>query len=789
MLGGSTSTGRVEAGWPRCHYYSRRVVRRLPLRAIAGVATALTLGLATLTPAAAVSAGGSATQADGSLSVEAPGKDAEYDPPLEVTIDGLNPGAVPRSGPILITGTVTNLDLEEWRVIKLYPFTNGGDCAGCPPIMRTAAEVELAAKSDPDAPTGNRVTSVEDEIPALGPGESATYTLRIPQPTLRELFPRTATGIYWFGVHALGQSDTSERDTVADGRARTFLPSVRPADARPVDTSVVIPLRAPIAHAGDGSLARAPQWQAALAPDGILGGPLAFGSASGDARVTWLVDPAVPDAVRQLALGNPPREFEVVTPDEPGDEQSDPSDGTGDDADGDDDASDDATDDPPAVDPSDPLANAALSWLNQARRVLADGTDDALSLLPYGDPDLSAVGAALPRLYTEARQQPSAVLAEWGAVGVPTVASPSGYLSAKALAATSDDATVLLTDEAFGVKSFPDGAPDGGLIGERPVVTTSSNAAAGGPGPDPATAPVALRQRILTEAVLRLLTAGAAGPTPLVVVLPAASGARGAREFWSGLDLSWIRLTGIGSQSIPAGVTHHGRTPAERQVDPQALSYPRVQRRAEVPTGLLSDDHQVIRLAQTLQDILGEDVLIASQLIDEALAATSYSLRDDGSTRTRLAGLRDWVEGQLGEVTLDAPSGATLSSSSGSFNVSVRNSLDHPVTVQIQATTDRGATIKADNPIVLAARSRASIPVSADMTQPGVHNVTLRLTDSRGVPLGAEDDLPIRSGQAGVVIWAIMGVGAGILFLAIAIRLFRRFRRHREAAAATQGSP
>ena len=57
----------------------------------------------------------------------------------------------------------------------------------------------------------------------------------------------------------------------------------------------------------------------------------------------------------------------------------------------------------------------------------------------------------------------------------------------------------------------------------------------------------------------------------------------------------------------------------------------------------------------------------------------------------------------------------------------------------------------------------------------GVHQVKLVLTDEEGTRLGPAADLPIRSSQSGRVIWVIIGVGAALLFGAIALRLFRRF--------------
>ncbi|MBM7517600.1 DUF6049 family protein [Nocardioides nitrophenolicus] len=722
-------------------------------RLLAGLATALVL--ATGTPPASAQA----------EPATAP-KHAAYDPPLEVSIDALTPGVLPTKGPLVVRGTVTNVDLETWQRINLYPMFG----SGAPP-MTTEDELTAAIATDPEAEVGKRYTedlAVRAEVASLGPGETQTYTIRIPQRVLREEFTSPTTGVYWFGVHALGEN-ADGRDTLADGRARTFLPYVAPGAGAPVDTSVVVPLRGRVAHSADGELGRTSWWDEALAPDGTLGGPLAFGAASGTKPVTWLVDPAVPDAVSQLAAGNPVREITPVAPaDDPSESESPSPSGSASSAgEG---GGDGAEVGGATLQPDSPLVRAAQTWLDKAGTVLPD---DAVAVLPYGDPDLAAAARALPSLYPTARKHPSATLTAWGVEGTPVVASRNGYLDAAAIDKVDDDATVLLGEQMFGAQDYPDGPPARGRVGDRPVVPTSTATAKGGPGPDRVLAPVALRQRLLSEATVRILAA-AAGRTPdgqadpLVVVLPSTIDAAGASEFWAGLDPALVSLV-----SLPT-ITHLGTD--ESQIDPDELTYPEGQVSAQLDAGVFSEAGALIRSGRSLQSILGDGYAIGDTLVGEALAGTSYAMRDDSDAGPRLDRSRSWVTDQLEMVSLSAPQGVTLSSSSGSFNVAIANTLDHAVTVRIEAATDEDATIKAANPIVLAANSRSSVPISADMHGTGVHNVRLRLTDADGTPIGAEAELPIRSGQVGVVIWAIMGTGAGILFLAIGIRLVRRFR-------------
>ena len=160
--------------------------------------------------------------------------------PLQVTIDDLAPATLPRRGPIRVSGTVTNVDAEVWRAVNLYSFVSDTP-------MTTAAELVEAAASDPLLPVGERIIDPGPylTIAELAPGESATYSFEVPRRRIAAVATGVATGVagvYWFGVHALGEGPEG-RVEGADGRARTFLPLVPPRLRRTVDTALVIPIR------------------------------------------------------------------------------------------------------------------------------------------------------------------------------------------------------------------------------------------------------------------------------------------------------------------------------------------------------------------------------------------------------------------------------------------------------------------------------------------------------------------------------------------------------------------
>ena len=701
----------------------------------------------------AVATGGAllATLAVGVLAPVAPAvadDEETYDAPLLMTIDEMTPGYVPDRGPIEVRGTVTNRTTEEWRGITVYPFV---DVDGAP--MTTAAELEEATATEPDAVVGERITAVSDDIDTLEPGETATYSLTVPRSEL----PTAARGVYWFGVHALGQSDETPADLVADGRARTFLPYVGDTGTEQQDVSVVVPLRHRVLHTARGSVARPGVWEDLLSEHGNLGRMLAFGQASLAEPVTWLVDPAVLDAVRQLARGNPGRSLApTVEPDQGEDGTESPS------------GSATASTTADADEPKEPSGiPGAADWLSAVQDQLR--FSDALAL-PYGDIDLSAAADHAPELYQRARERTS-VLDDWDVDADPAIAAPSGYLDANAFLLAADDSIALVTDQMFGRREFRNGPPAIGRVGDHRIAVVDSAAGTGGPGPDPRVAPVALRQRILSEAALRLLHHD---DGTLVVVLPPTVDPEDADQFWSGLGADWVHLTSVSDAMIGAS----------EPVDLSKLTYPDEEVDAELDASLMDEAQGLLRDGESLQRLLTFNDTVAGQVVGEALTATSYADRAaPAESAEHLAAAREWIAERQAGIRLRGPRGVTLSSDDGSFAVTLVNHLRQPVTVQLEDRSDEGIQVDVGDPIEIAANSRATQVIDAHTSEVGVHHVRLRLTDSDGHPLGATTEVTIRSGQVGEIIWVIIGTGAGILFVAIGIRLVRRIRRSRSSAA------
>ena len=678
---------------------------------------------------------------------------ARGDEPLAVTLDALSPSFVPAKGVLRITGSVTNTDHETWSAINVLPILSSAP-------MTSTAELAEAAALGPTSYIGDRIVEPGsfDTIPSLDPGESAQFAIRLPQSQITV----SAAGVYWLGIHALGEGPEL-RDGSADGRARTFIPLV-PRTKASVDTALVIPLRRQVDHAADGRVENLAGWTRTLANGGRLRSLLEFGASAGSRPISWLLDPALPDTIRALAAGNPPRSLTPTEPDPAGPAGS--SSGPKASASGPSGAP--STEPDPETDPADAAAESAATaaagpWLDRLKSALGSGQ---ILALPYGNVDVPAAAEHDPESYVDARELSGTVLQPWGLRMSSAVASPSGYLDGAAIELVESGATVLVTD-----RMFPDGAPVVARTSGKRLVTTSAGAASGGPGPDARLGGVTLRQRILSEAALHLLEPGR---RPLVVVFPQSWTPTGTTDFFEGLDVDWMHLTTV------AGVASR----AVEDVASDRLSYPNRESRRELTASNFASAAALAAAGETLQNVLADNDSIAAEVTKQSLNGISYAGRlHPDATRASLDRSRAWIEGQLGAVGVEAPPGVTLSSANGRFAATLTNKLDQPVEVGLQALTDDALEISGPTSVAIGAGDRTTVLLNASTDTVGVHQVTLVVTDLSGTPLGASDDMTIRSAQVSQVIWVILGGGAALLFGAIAVRLFRRVRAARVTAA------
>lgn len=683
--------------------------------------------------------------------------------PLIVHLDSLSPAALTDDDrPLRITGTVTNQSAEPWTGVNLYAFRS------TTPIV-DATSLAASATIDPAEYVGDRIVEpgTYDTLDLLQPGQTAGFSIKVP----RDLLGIVEPGAYWIGVHAIGDSSVP-RDEFADGRARTFIPYVAPTEET-LDTAIVVPVRDQVRHTANGRVSGVRRWSASLGDGGRLDAVLDAGESSGGAAISWLVDPAVLATVARLAAGNPPRSLAPDPALVEAEQDGEAEDGQG--------AEPPAETPVPGGAPLGPTAPAdeqlsddklavaqvAQAWLDRFSALVAGQT---VLALPYGDLDVSAAATHGPAFYSDAVARAAEVMGALGIAHTPVLAPPEGLISPDALQAATPDSTVLLGDTSFAV---PPDAPQSmvRLLGHK-VVVTSSGAASGGPGPTSADDPLALRQRLLSEAALRLYAGSTA---PVVLVLPDDWYPQEPADLFTALDLPWLRPVPLADISSRPAVG----------LDAGDLSYTDEDADSELGASNFSAAQALRQQAAVMDGVLTNPSLVRQHANDEALATLSVRQRPRAiaaaaSARAGAGHLDD----QLADIDVVTPSSVTLSSEDGTLGATVVNGLDQPVTVMVEAMGD-GALEVADSDVLRlapGARSRLLLDVSASRL--GIHQVRLVVTDQDGTPLGGSASLPVRAAQVSAIIWYILVFGAVLLFGTIAVRVVRQVR-----ARGAEGDP
>jgi hypothetical protein len=385
--------------------------------------------------------------------------------------------------------------------------------------------------------------------------------------------------------------------------------------------------------------------------------------------------------------------------------------------------------------------------------------------LPYGDLAVESASAYDQPLLDQAFRHTGRRVRPWGLPLQSVVAPPTGRTVGDVVSRLPRDTQVLLDDT--GVRGA---APTVNRVNGRRTVLMSSGAAAGGPGPVDPLSPLALRQRILSEAALRFLGDG----QPLVVRLPTGHHRPVGRSFFSGLDVPWLRLS-----------TLDGATAAT----PRPLSATRLRRPLASPRlspPIFAEANRLLANARVLQSVLPGNVVLRRQLFEETAGNLSYSAATDPfGAAARVRSTSGWVSDNLAGIDLVPPESVTLASASGHFSALVSNDLDVPVTVKVRARSDPALEITGGETVQLPPHGRTTVLLNAATHELGVHTVTLELTNKRGRPLGAADPFPIRAEQVSRLIWVIIGAGLALLFAAIVVRLVRRILRARAGRAAS----
>ena len=669
-----------------------------------------------------------------------PAAAAEDDTPAPLTVEltRLSPSTIPQKGKIVLAGTVRNDSDEIWSAINVHPVVSAVP-------MTDREQLAAAAASDPTVEIGERLTQV-GQFAAIGdllPGQSTTFRISL---AVKDLPISTSPGVYWIGVHALGQNATG-RDGIADGRARTFIPRV--ADDAETSVALVLPLRERVRRDHVGRLLDTSDWSATLADDGRLERIAALLNTAGGLPATMLVDPAVIDAVASVAANNPILSLGDGQATEPTEEPTD-------------EPSDSATPSRSAVDRLGPTDRAnAARWLAQVKT--ASNWQTVLGL-GYADPDTASLARHRRQLLTLAAKESAAAFKLLGVDAIPAVAPATGWLDDGALGSIAAGTMVLVSDHS---------APRTRSLWRTPksqdLVLTDEQAASGGPGPTTPLDALAVRQRIVSDAALRAQQ-GTTGP--MVVELPADwdPGPRWkSSDFFAGLNLPWLDLV-----------------PLDRQADSTptfdaALGYPASERHDEVGLANVSASRTLTTTATVMGQLLRSTNDVQHSLNGIALEAVSYHARDDQAiARDQILDTNLTMRARLDRVSVIGTDFVTLSGGSGTLTVTLVNQLDQPIRVGIAPrTSNADVRIETPKPLDMAPGQRTVLRLRARASSIGVHEVTLTPVTADGAELGTPLTFSLRTSQVGKLIWVVLVCGGLLLIVMILRRIRRGLREHR----------
>ncbi len=686
---------------------------------------------------------------------------------LAVTIETLTPTVLRADDRIEVSGTITNVDDQRWSAINAFLVISAG-------ALTTRQELQDAADSPDTSYIGDRVVEPEafQSVGDLAPGESVGYTLRVPY---RLLDISGASGVYQLGVQVLGTDETGTRSLSATGRARTFVPLVQPGDASVMRTSLLWPLMSPVRRVADGRVINADRLLRLCGPGGRLRTLLDLAARAPGAPLTLMLDPALLDALGDLATGTANRPVEDV-------------------GDGPDLTAPGALAEYVRTTPNEESSaqRTARTWLRDLL-VLAERVPVMVS--GYAGPDLAALPTrASPdvafdpvpvpvgrRLRAVVDQATAATLRSLDLTATPLWWPPGGYADTLALTrAAPSVAASVVTAESLPLRLDAGAALLRVDTATSPAIVVVDDPAYldGGPGPGDTDSALQVRQRIAAETALQALDLASQGRRigNAAVVLdrrwdPGVQWAGSA--FFTAFSTSWTRVETL-SQQLDRRLPVYGGEPV----------VPAIPEATPLPAAVVEAAAVVDRRSRVLAELLRGTTVTETAMLraDKAASvAISHRWRDQprrGAAYARRTA-RSLVE-DLRSVSVEVPSFVTLSSRSGRFGITITNQLDSAVSVGVDFDAGR-FTLPDISPLRIGAGERRTVLVSASVTDVAVAQVRARLTTVDGSQFGRPATFTLRTSTLGVAIWIALGAGAGFVVLLVLRRSWRQARSSRVA--------
>jgi len=625
------------------------------------------------------------------------------DPGVVVSITSMTPSTWASGATLSISGAVTNntgADLKGARVVMW---------ASAKPVT-TLADFQAALAAAPTSPAGTVVSGDQAGVALAADGDGDLPSGAQVSFTVQGQ-PKLATqGAYLVGVQVLN----SRGQVLA--RARLMLST---GDG-PATSALLVPLTSRPSLVTPGDASANPPVPAVFRDDhladdlqGNLGKLIALAAQPG---VTALIDPALVDALTQMAAGYNVTTGDTTTP------------GTGQDA-----------------------AKSALTSLNS---IITTG--DAYRL-PSGDPDVVAL-ASLPQassILTGAAQPPAD-----GALAVLPLAVVATGAVTDQVAALVDGVSpaVVLSDAVASQSTLQAGADAVPWVALTPPSSLDNLS---GPAPDFTGA--AAMQPPLNRMALLGIAAAAGAP---VVTMAASGDDIDAANVW--LD-SGGRATGLAQTLAGLQPATPDWTPgATDSPPPSSLADDVAQTQKQL--ALLTD---LGNQPQAAAD-LGNRVLpgaVASAWNGDWKSAQAWLQQATGDLNAHAGS---------GNVTLHVAGQWMLSSRDNRVPITVTNGMGMPVDVRVRFDSENPARLSVPETdlVTVAANSSASIIVNPLAEANGSVQVRVTLVTANGTVVDAPQDVQVVTTSAGRLGWAII-IGAGLVFVILTSLRVRQVRRQR----------
>lgn len=684
---------------------------------------------------------------------------------LQIALTSMTPSVVTPTSTLTIKGTITNTGttLVQNAEIRLLVHHS--------PLITRALVQEWGAGQILDV--GGRILDAQADLPVdLPAGGTVPFTITAPADRLGLSMAYASIGTT---LEALGD-DGSIYGTHRLGLLRTYLTWQAKAAYTPLKLSWLFPLSGgPTSTTGGRPSSQ--QLATALAPGGALQNLLtAVRAAPAGAPVTLAIDPALLADLRadQATTNAGPTSGagSGVAPASP----PNPTTGSG-------------------GSPAAPTAGQTVSAYLAALKTALAG--HRVLQLPYGDPDLAALGddkgGTLLSAATAAAGSADTGLIHQILGVTPTtgVAWPSGGYA--------DGATLTALRKAqysSVVLSAGSRPPTPG--GDADVTTPSGLASLSGGGSallyddtlsgllgrtaNPAQTVLTV-QRFLAESLAAVterpfrsrivLVAAPRGFDPDPAAVGTLFAAVKAAPWIAGASLSQLR-SGQGQDEVD---------------DRTAVATPASVRKAQLRASQVSDTLAVRAQAQELSEVIPGDASLPVAATDALRLVSSALRKHPSNASSQVKALHSRLVAEGSQIRILKTSTLNFFASNGFLPLSVANNLPHTVQglrIVVRAETQQLVVRRQPAPLTIDAQRRATIRVQMHAVASGLVPVTVRVETPSGLTLGSPVTVHVRVRPTDSwAFWAI-GVVAGLVLLIGIVRTFRRGRRQPPVVEAGQ---